>query len=61
VTWAIRINGRSAAHTLGTAITDGNFAVRMRLTKFDTEDATSPRGSVFARCVAPGGSIIELV
>ncbi len=60
VTWALSINGRSAAFTLGTAVTTGNFAVRARLQKFDPENATDPRGAVRCKVLAPGGLISAL-
>lgn len=60
VTWSLSINGRAAAFTLGTPVTTGIFAARMRLTKFDIEDATDPRGAVRCKVVSPGGLISEI-
>jgi hypothetical protein len=60
VTWAVKINGTSAAFTLGTAVTSGNFAIRARLTQFDPQNATAPRGAVLLKCLKPGGKISAL-
>lgn len=60
LTWSLKINGTSTAFTLGTAVTTGNFAVRARLTQFDPQNATAPRGAVKLKCIAPGGQITAL-
>lgn len=60
LTWSLSINGRASEFTLGTAVTNGQCAIRARLTKFDPENVTDPRGAVFAECINPGGQFTEI-
>ncbi len=56
-TWAFKVNGRVLTAPTPVVVT-GSFAFRVRLTQFDIENNTTPRGAVRCKVKNPGGLIV---
>ena len=56
-TWAFKVNGRALTAPTPVVVT-GSFAFRVRLTQFDIENNTTPRGAVRCKVISPGGLIV---
>ena len=58
LTWAYKVNGRSITSPSTPTITSGSFVFRIKLTQFDTENNTTPRGAVRCKVLRPGGLVV---